>query len=73
MNNWIDVTDNLPEKGVDVLIYSELSNEDITHLAIAYLDEHKRWCITSGFGILFPLFWRPLPQPPKYKRIIIEE
>lgn len=64
MNEWISVKDRLPEKDVEVLVYtrnrfvSTLDHEDID-----YLEENGKFHRYNGNQYIS--HWMPLPEPPK--------
>lgn len=66
VDGWIDVTDRLPDEGVEVLTFSEESGHTIHDLA--YVDEGV-WCASWANRILEEVtHWRPLPEPPAIVR-----
>ena len=64
-NRWIPVVERLPEKGRRYLVF-----DGQTVRMADYQDGYDRFVATdgrSGFGVLDPSHWRPLPAPPEVK------
>ena len=64
VQEWIPVTERLPEKGEDVLVFNIREN----WTGFAWLRPDETWT-ALGFDFPFDLgevtHWMPLPQPPK--------
>ena len=64
VQEWISVTDRLPEKGEEVLVFDTREN----WTGFAWLRPDETWT-ALGFDFPFDLgevtHWMPLPQPPK--------
>ena len=64
VQEWIPVTERLPEKGEDVLVFNTREN----WTGFAWLRPDETWT-ALGFDFPFDLgevtHWMPLPQPPK--------
>ena len=64
VQEWILVTERLPEKGEEVLVFDTREN----WTGFAWLRPDETWTIL-GFDFHFDLgevtHWMPLPQPPK--------
>ena len=64
VQEWISVTERLPEKGEEVLVFDTREN----WTGFAWLRPDETW---TALGFDFPLdlgevtHWMPLPQPPK--------
>lgn len=68
MAEWVSVKDRPPEERVEVLIAFPHS------MCVGFLS-NGRWCVNSGDGWCtgvyeedgdaLPLYWMPLPEPPK--------
>lgn len=57
---WISVKDKLPPVRFKVLVYCE---DDEYH--IARIDKYGCWYTVDRLGGCNPIFWVPLPEPPK--------
>lgn len=61
---WIPVTERLPEKNVEVLVYNgkyfEVAEYYTHHIGSISFD---KWSVPQYWGI--PTHWMPLPEPPK--------
>ena len=64
VQEWISVTERLPEKGEEVLVFDTREN----WTGFAWLRPDETWT-ALGFDFPFDLgevtHWMPLPQPPK--------
>ena len=64
VQEWIPVTERLPEKGQEVLVFDTREN----WTGFAWLRPDETWT-ALGFDFPFDLgevtHWMPLPQPPK--------
>ena len=64
VQEWVSVTERLPEKGEDVLVFNIREN----WTGFAWLRPDETWT-ALGFDFPFDLgevtHWMPLPQPPK--------
>ena len=64
VQEWISVTERLPEKGEEVLVFDTREN----WAGFAWLRPDETWT-ALGFDFPFDLgevtHWMPLPQPPK--------
>ena len=64
VQEWISVTERLPEKGEEVLVFNTREN----WIGFAWLRPDETWT-ALGFDFPFDLgevtHWMPLPQPPK--------
>ena len=64
VQEWIPVTERLPEKGEEVLVFDTREN----WTGFAWLRPDETWT-ALGFDFPFDLgevtHWMPLPQPPK--------
>ena len=64
VQEWISVTERLPEKGEDVLVFNTREN----WTGFAWLRPDETWT-ALGFDFPFDLgevtHWMPIPQPPK--------
>ena len=64
VQEWIPVTERLPEKGEDVLVFNTREN----WTGFAWLRPDETWT-ALGFDFPFDLgevtHWMPIPQPPK--------
>ena len=64
VQKWIPVTERLPEKGEEVLVFDTREN----WTGFAWLRPDETWT-ALGFDFPFDLgevtHWMPLPQPPK--------
>ena len=64
VQEWIPVTERLPEKGQEVLVFDTREN----WTGFAWLRPDETWTIL-GFDFHFDLgevtHWMPLPEPPK--------
>ena len=64
VQEWISVTERLPEKGEEVLVFN--TRED--WIGFAWMRPDETWT-ALGFDFPFDLgevtHWMPLPQPPK--------
>ena len=64
VQEWIPVTERLPEKGQEVLVFDTREN----WTGFAWLRPDETW---TALGLDFPLdlgevtHWKPMPQPPK--------
>ena len=64
VQEWIPVTERLPEKGEEVLVFDTREN----WTGFAWLRPDETW---TALGFDFPLdlgevtHWMPMPQPPK--------
>ena len=64
VQEWVSVTERLPEKGEEVLVFDTREN----WTGFAWLRPDETWT-ALGFDFPFDLgevtHWMPLPQPPK--------
>lgn len=62
MSEWVSVDDELPKRGVDVLIYSKRYK----NIRVAWLSDDESWLVAgdqvSSVGLTH---WMPLPDAPK--------
>lgn len=68
-SRWISVKDRLPEKNEWVLVYIKCKNlrDEVTYETHTGKLQGTFWVIGGhfSFDIGEPLFWQPLPEPPK--------
>lgn len=63
---WISVENELPEPGVNVLVYSLYDDMEIKHYVPP--DGIHAWgWYPGGLPICNTSHWRPLPEPPENK------
>lgn len=62
-DNWIPVTERLPEYPRDVLIWKKNAGTYIGYYN--NLDEFKCWMMDAGKKVTNVTHWMPLPEPPK--------
>lgn len=60
MNDWISVNDRLPDEGVEILYYFE-----ITGVSVGMFERPNIFYGRSGFLTGDVTHWMPLPEPPK--------
>lgn len=65
VQEWIPVSERLPEKGEEVLIFDTREN----WIGFAWLHPDETWTTSLGFDFPFDLeevtHWMPIPTPPK--------
>lgn len=61
MDEWIPVTERLPDENDDVLIYGEWTGASGTKYREVWLTDLKEF-LRQGYK---PIAWMPLPTPPK--------
>ena len=62
---WISVNDKLPEFGEHVLVYCQIYGQYIAYYHRISGTNYGNWHNGNTLGILPPLYWMPLPEPPK--------
>lgn len=76
MAEWIDVNERLPNKSRLVLCYlKENSFGDNLRLRLAYFNrkeerfyEATRYADDNWCSNLYPIYWMPLPEPPRTQK-----
>ncbi|MFU0948167.1 DUF551 domain-containing protein [Kluyvera ascorbata] len=59
---WIDVNQQKPEVGQDVLAYSEGFGYEAALFQLPYIPGPPFFA--ASYGEVFPTHWMPLPEPP---------
>lgn len=64
-DEWVPVSERLPEVFRDVLVARRVDGADEPYLSVAYLEFDGRWVLSDGDEVIEPTAWRLLPEPPK--------
>ena len=69
MTEWIAVENELPDRGVDVLVLGKNGSMKVRHIPPyqggGYAgDDGKSW-YPGGWGVGWTTHWMPLPAPPE--------
>lgn len=65
---WVSVEDRLPEFNKPVLAFCRVYGRYIgwyEFIGEAFGEKHGNWNDGKNLGVLPPLFWMPLPEPPQ--------
>jgi hypothetical protein len=81
MNNWIPITERLPEEGVEVLLIDKEGYQSVGYYEKGYIRDNGEYVLYNnpwhtGAGVrtysedyvwIEPIAWQPLPEPYKHK------
>lgn len=62
-SSWRDVLEELPKRGMAVLVYCQYSSDEEYELDIAYID--NGWKSTTMGATIDVRYWAELPAPPE--------
>lgn len=63
--NWRKTSEKKPEFDKDVLVYCSIYGIYIGAYNEILDTGHGNWCSEYEKGLLPPMYWQPLPEPPK--------
>jgi Protein of unknown function (DUF551) len=64
MSQWIKCSDDTPENGVTVLVIDEASDYTTGYMKAFNGKKPREWVLYGPVGFV-PIYWMPLPEPPK--------